>query len=343
MQPLFPRDGDPRPERPQRVLVVCADPGVPLHGPSGASAHLRAIASAFANQGHQVTVATVTPHDHRGRYAVDFDLPAVFCGRTRALEGLRGLVARVDAHRLARRAGTSFDLIYERASLHGDAGLRLARRCGARHLLEVNAPLDLERRRAGQLARVVRGTDRVIAVSAWIASWARERGAREVVLVPNASELRPIQVERADGLRLVHHGSVRPWHGVAFLPRLLEALPEARLTLVGGRTAPHPRIDFEPWLPGAQLARVLSAAHVGLLPYPHDAPPWLDPLKLADYRNLGIPTVGSIHPAAAGADRQVGLQDPQGWAEAVRQLARAPRCPRPRTWESVLPLITGAP
>lgn len=330
-------------QRHGRILVTTADPGVPLHGPSGASAHLRDVASAFARAGHEVTVATITPHDDRGRYAADFDLPGRFCGRSRARAGVRGFFERLDAFRLARRCPGPFDVVYERASLYGDAGIHLARRIGARHVLEVNSPLDRERRRRGRLRWCVRNTDRVIAVSPWMAAWARENGAREVVLVPNASALCPDRgVQRAPdaGLRLVHHGSLQPWHGTAFFPALLEALPEATLTVIGaGRLPAHPRIVHLPWLDAMPLARELSRAHVGLLPYPDDAPPWLCPLKLADYRNVGVPSVGSLHPAAAEADRRVGLGDPRGWAEAVRTLAATPPSHPVRTWDDVVPAL----
>lgn len=114
---------------------------------------------------------------------------------------------------------------------------------------------------------------------------------------------------------------------------LLDAVPEARLTVIGsGSLDPHPRLDHLPWQPTGVLGPLLASHHVGLLPYPSEAPPWLDPLKLHDYRAVGLPSVGSLHPAARGADRQVGLTDLGGWAEAVRTLASQRPEPVVRTW-----------
>lgn len=284
-------------------------------------------------------MAGITSHDERGRYAIDFELPRMTVGRPPRLRGLRGLSTTLTARRLARRVqrqfGT-FDRIWERASLHSDAGVRLARAFGAEHWLEVNAPLDLEARRAGRLGWAVRRADRVVAVSDWMVAWARQTGARRVTRMPNATDLVAGDVPRVPDL-MVHHGSLRPWHGTAFFPELLEALPSMRLRVIGsGRVPEHPRLERLPWLPSDRLAPALQEAAVGLLPYPDDAPPWLDPLKAADYRAVGVPTVGSLHPAARGATRQVGLRDHLGWVEAVEALVTSCPVPTGPSWEEAI-------
>lgn len=323
-----------------RILVFCADPGIPIHGPSGASAHLRAIARAYQTLGHTVLLAALKAHDHRGRHDVPLRVPALTIGRPTWPDGLRTLGEHLDSHRLAHRLrGMRFDLVHERHSLHSTAGLRLARHLRVPHLLELNAPLSLERNRTSRAERrVLCHTDHVLAVSPWLADWARSQGARSVHVVPNGSDLTApegVQPPEDGRIHVVHHGSRRPWHGTDHLPRLLEHLPEAHLTLVGGPPLRHPQVHWRPTLDPEPLAHVLARAHVGLLPYPRNAPPWFDPLKLHDYRAIGLPVVGSLHPAARLADRRVDVHDLQGMADAVRELARYPRRPRLRPWTTV--------
>src|SRR5690242_7591144 len=49
--------GEDTPAVPMKVLVLSPDPGIPLYGPSGSSAHLRGVISAFAARGDEVRVA----------------------------------------------------------------------------------------------------------------------------------------------------------------------------------------------------------------------------------------------------------------------------------------------
>lgn len=315
--------------------MLCGDPGVPIHGPSGASAHLRGIARGLQDLGHEVLLAALLAHDARGRHDVPLGVPSVTVGRPRWPEGLRTFGEWVDGRRLARRARAPFDLVYERYSLRCDGGLRLARRLGVPHVLEVNAPLSVDRGRRGLEDTLLRRTDRVVAVSAWIGDWARSRGAHDVHVVPNGSSLVPPDVPVAPGLRLVHHGSLRPWHGVHLLPAVLDRLPEATLDVLGGDAPAHPRIRRWPHLDPAPLAAHLAGAHVGLVPYPPDAPPWFDPLKLHDYRAIGLPTVGSMHPAAASCDLRAPITEPDTWAVAIRSARELPRRPVARPWSQV--------
>ena len=141
---------------------------------------------------------------------------------------------------------------------------------------------------------------------------------------------------RWSGPVLIHHGSLGPWHGMSGVGPLLDALPEARLAVVGDGPSPeHPRIEAFPAADPGALADLLSAADVGLVPTPPDAPAWLDPLKVWDFRAVGLPSVGSAHPATHGCDRRVPSGDVDAWVDAVRTLLGAPRTPRPRPWKQV--------
>lgn len=193
-----------------RILYVCADFGVPVYGHKGASIHLRAMARAFAQAGHDLQILSPAL-EREGN--LEFDLPAAMpvnlAAHQPALDVLRkadkalgpnrtGHPARVgqEVRNLlfnqllagAADAWRSFgaDFVYERYSLFGWGGLALARALGVPHVLEVNAPLCLEQERArglhlGDVARAVEarvwaGTDAVLAVSDELADFVRGAG-----------------------------------------------------------------------------------------------------------------------------------------------------------------------
>ena len=56
-----------------RILYVCSDFGVPVFGHKGASIHLRSMARAFADLGHELRILSpaIAPEAN-----LDFDLPA---------------------------------------------------------------------------------------------------------------------------------------------------------------------------------------------------------------------------------------------------------------------------
>lgn len=193
-----------------RILYVCADFGVPVYGHKGASIHLRAMARAFAQAGHQIHILSPAL-EREGN--LEFDLPASapvsMAAYQPALDLLRkadkamgttstGHPARV-GHEvrnvlfnqlLAGAAdawrGFGADFVYERYALFGWGGLAFARALGVPHVLEVNAPLCLEQERArglhmGDVARAVEarvwgGTDAVLAVSEELAEFIRGTG-----------------------------------------------------------------------------------------------------------------------------------------------------------------------
>ncbi len=193
-----------------RILYVCSDFGVPVFGHKGASIHLRAMARAFADAGHDVQV--LSPAIERDAHP-EFDLPvetpvsldasfetlaalrrvdkrlgAMPSGHTaRIAQEMRNLLYNQALAGAAERLqGFAADVVYERSTLFGFGGLELARALGVPHLLEVNAPLCDEQQRARGLhlddvarsieAMVWTGTDAFLAVSDEIGSQALQRG-----------------------------------------------------------------------------------------------------------------------------------------------------------------------
>ena len=174
----------------------------------------------------------------------------------RTLHNLRFLRT---AARAARKLDPDF--IYERYSLWGMAGLRLARNRSIPLVLEVNAPLAFEQQRfrAGltcpPLARWVerriwRKADLSIVVSESLRGLLQNAGARpeRIHVLPNAANPRLFHMD-LDGKPLRERlnfngrfvigfvGMFRPWHGIDLLISALEDLyragPPVHLLLVG--------------------------------------------------------------------------------------------------------------
>lgn len=316
-----------------RVLLVCGGRGIPLYGPSGASAHLRGVARALVRAGHDVGVHAKVS-DHRGVVVDPVGAPLVDGEAWRP------------------------DWIWERAVIDEDLGARLAARWGVPRLVEVNAPLVDEHRMYGGLRREARAldrerttlaADRVVVVSAWLAEWVvRERGVDPAKIrhVPNGTDC--VRPGDRDGTRARlgwtgkvagFVGSGRSWHGVDRLPEILERAPGWTVAVLGADAPAHPRVVGLGRVPPAALPDLVGALDVGLAPYPDDAPGWFCPLKLLDYRAQGVPfvtaDVGDARVLAEGAGVVVG-GEPADWAAALETAAAMPRIRRVRPWDDVV-------
>jgi glycosyltransferase involved in cell wall biosynthesis len=339
-----------------RPVLLCAAPGVPARGPSGASAHLRGIATAL----RPVALVVARASDRRG-VAAEPAVPVVEVGVPgwpSWLDPWRDVTEMWTARRAAR-AVRALDptLVWERHSLYSDAGRRVHTATGAPWILEVNAPLAQERARYEQLRRpasaaawerdVVCAAPRVIAVSAWLADWCRNLGARQVLHVPNG--VAPLAGDRAgtrDRLRLADRlvlgfvGSGRAWHGVERIAALLDALPQATVLIAGEARLDHPRAVNLGVLNGAALADAVAAMDVGLAPYGPDAPPWFCPLKLLDYRAQGTPVVapdlGDCRSLVGGAGAVLPTWNLDDAVDAIRAWAGRRCPPHARSWDTVV-------
>lgn len=292
-----------------RPIVVSASLGIPALGPSGASAHVRGVATALG-------APVVCPR------AVDSRGLSGHLGTPVYASGLAGWPtwAPRQAMREVRTSRRCADLaislaptlIWERHSLYSDAGWRVHAATGARWILEVNAPLVEERRRFESIAdegfardwerEVLLAAPEIVCVSAWLETWLRSLGCTAVRHVPNgvAAHLGDREGTRrhlglGSAFTLGFVGSLKPWHGVERLPALLDAIPDA-VALVAG-TGPvlveHPRLRRLGHLDEAALAHAIAAMDVAFAPYRADSPPWFCPLKVLAYRAQGTPIVAT--------------------------------------------------
>lgn len=347
-----------------RIAYLLPAPGVPVQGPSGASAHARGIVRAL-RETHDVRLLAARITDRRGHFGETIAARAAGVpGWPSWLETYRDLTEVFAARRIARRllhdAHTTWapQLVIERHSLFSDAGWRVHDRLGVPWVLEVNAPLWEERQRFEKLRRPrwARGWERdvllaapiIVAVSQWLVRWLTEEvGCQNVHWVPNGVDAR--LGDRMAGRRALgvppHQplvgfvGSMKPWHGVGRLPRLAHAAG-ATLVLVGRPPRnPPPGVITTGHLDPNQLADVVAALDVGLAPYPADAPPWFCPLKILDYRAQGTPVVatnvGDCRALVGDTGTVVAPEDEDGFIDAVQSWIGRRVVPTPRSWQDV--------
>jgi glycosyltransferase involved in cell wall biosynthesis len=334
-----------------RIAYLCADFGIPIRGYKGASVHVREMVAALRVQGHEVTV--ISPNAGEGNdLAAGASLRSITVDPlSRAAWRAGRAVARAPESRLPNELrelaynGTLLratsrllrelrpDAIYERYSLLNAAGLLLARLGRVPHLLEVNAPLRLERARTKGLAlgppaalmeRLLFGrTDAVLTVSRALRDYVIDRGGRSerTVVQPNGADTRRFSPDcdggliRArlgipeDAMVIGFSGSLKPWHGTDVLLEAFAAVrerqPGARLLIVGegpqseslraqaARLGAEAAVLFTGRVDHDRMADVLCAMNIAVAPYRRVPDFYFSPLKLYEYMACGRAVVAS--------------------------------------------------
>lgn len=217
-----------------KILYLCSDLGIPILGNKGAAVHVRAMASAFTEAGHEVVVASpilnkspwerpasleasvlhIPPSDEAkdAAFAIRaFDDALGSVAQTLPGEIRRILYNQEIQKRIARRFDRHPpDFIYERASLYGTAGAAVARQLNRPLVVELNAPLSLEQdayRGAGiaQLAAkaehlTLMQADAVLVVSSVLREHVESLGvsAKRIRVLPNGVDTRRFRPAKAD-------------------------------------------------------------------------------------------------------------------------------------------------
>ncbi len=342
----------------ERPVYLCATAGIPALGPSGASAHVRGVATALG-----ATLVTPRLADHRGIHA-QIGVPVIPCG----VAGWPSWLSAWEEEReiyTARRCthpalGLRPTLLWERYTLFSDAGWKAARHSKARWILEVNAPLVEERARFESLAqralaehweRRILGAagaeGEVVAVSRWLVDWLGGMGIKARLLsngvsrhVGNREAARRALGFADDDFVVGFLGSMKPWHGVEALPGVVEQIPGAVGLCVGDGPVKleHPRVRTVGQVNEARAADLVAAMDVGLAPYRSDAPPWFCPLKILAYRAQGTPVVATDTGDCALVTGTGGsvVSRVEDLVEAAAQW-RGRRCtPHVRGWDEVV-------
>ncbi|HLW99167.1 MAG TPA: glycosyltransferase family 4 protein [Candidatus Acidoferrales bacterium] len=337
------------------ILYLSADPGIDPAGQGGGSIHIRSFVRALTDLGHSVTLVCSAAKD---RKTSDQDLGATvrlvpLASWNRALAHSLRLTGKISGGpkrghpdsvralhnlRFARSAKAAArertpDFIYERYSLWGMSGRRLASELGIPHVLEVNAPLVYEQQqyRAGfafpPLARRVeqsiwKKADLLIAVSGSLRSQMERSGVDpgRIQVLPNGVNPELFHLgssgkELRKRLKLNGHftvgfvGTFRPWHGVELLldtfQDLHQADPLTHLLLVGdGPLRPrfeeqvrnaglHAAVTFAGRVSHNIVPQFLAAMDVAVAPYPALEEFYYSPLKLFEYMAAGRAVVAS--------------------------------------------------
>jgi len=352
-----------------KVAYLLPAPGIPIRGPSGASAHARSLVRAMGED-HDVRVFAAKISDHRGVFGDP--VPSVACGAPawpRWLGRYRDMVEVSAARRLAERLqvethnGWRPDIVIERHTLFSDAGWRIHDALDIPWVLEVNAPPCLERERFEVLRRpkwarrweqrVLQAAPAIVTVSRWLVRWLEDEvGCRNVHWVPNGAA--PLRGSRKRGRELLcveddrpvvgFVGSMKPWHGVDRLPAIAHAL-DADLALIGPMERALDGAICTGHLGPQALADVVAALDVGLAPYPEDAPPWFCPLKILDYRAQGTPVVatdiGECESLVGTGGTVVAPDDEQAIINAARGWIGQRTDRRVRSWHRVAKQVLG--
>ena len=320
-----------------RALFYSGHPDITSMGTAGYATHIRGMIGGL--QANGVHVNTVVAGDRRAAaaaatssttYESDPARDRVRAATPRlAWNMLRDarLVAlgrRCSSDAAKRLKDGEFDFIYERHSHLQRDGVRLARRFGIPHVLEVNSP-PAERAnfggrspldRYGSLAarRAVVSADIVAFVSAALMESYSElvgEPIRNGIVVPNAVERSLLQVVRPrtkhNGQRNItvgFVGSLMDWHGLGTLINAFALIyrqrPHARLEIVGdGKLRPSlereaereqlgDAVLFTGAIPHAEALRRVAEFDIGVMVKSN----WYgSPVKLFEYAALGAAIV----------------------------------------------------
>lgn len=306
-----------------RLVYVCLDPGIPTFGTKGASVHVQELLRAYRQLGHHVRLVTVRTGGAPPPDLADVEVVELPRPRTREVAAREQALLALDLEAERVIDGlVDVEVVHERYSLWGGAGMRVARRRGLPSLLEVNAPLIEEQRTHRDLhhlelaeARLVTtagSASAIAAVSEPVAAWVRDRVPdAATTVVPNGvntDRFHPPAVQPTRPFTVGFVGTLKPWHGVETLVEAVASLrherPDTRLLLVGD----GPRREYLEGLAAelqvpctttgavqpAEVPALLRAMDVAAAPYPAgDAAAYFSPLKVLEYLAAGIPVVAS--------------------------------------------------
>ena len=357
-----------------RFAYLSCDPGVPVFGTKGASIHVRQIRRALEQLGHEVALFSPSGDEQQSDPNVH-SIPLAGFG-AEAARLLRREDAGLPAH-LAREfrrvlhseqiqktalpALKSFnpDVLYERYSLFGYAGVELARTLGIPHLIEVNAPLAEEaakhrelilKRTAGELeSQILCSADALFVVSEPVAEFARGVGVAGdrisiVTTGVDPDQFRPDISGREFRARhgldatfvIGFVGTLKPWHDLETLVSAAKALVErgepVHLLIVGDgpqlewlRALDADYITCTGAVPHDEVPEYMAAMDVVAVPYAPGGEQYFSPIKLFEAMASARPVVGADTGQVAQVivDGESGLLYAPGNAQELADKIRA--------------------
>jgi glycosyltransferase involved in cell wall biosynthesis len=258
-----------------RILYYSSHPQLNLSLQTGPGTHMREMIQAFKNSGHEVLPVIIgdilksesqlgpaQATNYRMKTILKVLLPSAFW---RSLKELKLLRRDTQAESLLEIQLMTFkpDLIYERAAYMQRSGLRVARKYGIRHFMEINAPFLPEtnyfeksgtwlRKKAIAIEKEqISEPEKVFVVSSVLKSYYSPYTSNpdKIIVTPNCIDPDKIDIDyilkqelnnrlNLDGQFIVGFvGSIFSYHGVDILiramPPLLKKYPNSILLIVG--------------------------------------------------------------------------------------------------------------
>jgi glycosyltransferase involved in cell wall biosynthesis len=324
-------------KRRRPLLYVCTDPGIPLFGRKGSSTHVRELARAFAELGEDVWLAvsgpTGVPPPGFPCRLIPLPAPGGWIGRRLGFDLRLWLGARRAASALqsALREATPW-AVYERHSLYGTCGRRLAARLALPRVLEVNALLAEEARTRLHFPRLaaaleaasLRSAPRIAAISITM----KHRLETELGIPPERIFVSPMGIDPArfhpevqgidlrsrlrlsNGPLIGYVGSFNHYHRPGWLLDLAQALQTrgmaGSLVVIGGasekverhrdqarRRGLADRIAYVGEVAHDQLPEWLASLDLAVVP---GAAPHSSPTKIVEAAALALPQILPDYP-----------------------------------------------
>ena len=324
-----------------RIAYVLGDSGIPVFGTKGASIHVREIVKALVKLGHQVTLFVLQKGQQDS--FLDADINVISTTTKTVLTVSHDTINKtkenelqlihmnellyqklVDAHQ-----SSPFDLIYERYSLFGNAGVKSSAYLNIPLVLEVNSPLIEEQlnyrelyhqEEARKIEQDVFNNAAVIsAVSDEIKQYisSKQRQIKNTHVIPNAVDtdffhptVIPSFIPPRQGSKVIGFvGSLKPWHGLEILLNGFRTLITQQLNyhllIVGDGPlrdwiegyACGAKIEDEVtitgWIAHQELPGLIKSMDIAVAPYPKLDHFYFSPLKLYEYMATGTPVIAS--------------------------------------------------
>lgn len=332
-------------------VYVCTDPGVPVFGTKGSSAHVRAVLAELAHRADEVQLVTLRcggdPEPAlAGVHVHELQRPG---GDASQKEVALVAVDRAVAERIDRVVGRRRpDVVYQRFSLWSCAPMELAAQRRWPSVLEINAPLIDEQAHHRELVdrgtaearaiRAIRAATVPFAVTAEVAAWAECLAGRRVAVIPNGvdpgrfviGERRDHPADQRAPVTIGFVGTYKPWHDLDAIVATVDHvsrqpdLPPVRLLLVGDgpelaglldrldALEAVPAVTVTGAVPADRVPALLAEMDIALAPYGLEEQ-YFSPLKIFEYLAAGVAVVASRIGGLCGlADGHEALLVPPG-------------------------------
>tara|TARA_Y100001970_G_scaffold276429_1_gene379114 strand:+ start:1646 stop:2758 length:1113 start_codon:yes stop_codon:yes gene_type:complete len=310
-----------------KVLMVA--PSVRVPDTLGQTLHQLALANGLAKRGIQVTLLCRYDSSKDGK---DFNSNLKFLSINDPKIPFERLIFTYNSYKSALKElkSNNYDLVHDRGYIFAGSGVRAARECGVKSILQVDDNWIRSERSATKFANYwlynkkaieschnqienANGGFTVSAVlRAQITKWnlkaqnfdVIQNGYEKDLFIP---EVEPLGIKKKLGIKgklAIFVGALGPWHGIDEISSIAIANPSINVVVAGGGYGNNlPTVEnlhHIGRLGRSEVPRLLVEADVGLAPYPN-----LDygfsPLKIYEYMGCKLPVFATDLPSVREA------------------------------------------